>query len=167
MILTRNEILKLVKQKKLALTPFKEENVGPASIDLTLSSKFRVYKKQQKIDIKENATYDLNTEEVTADKITLKPGDFILGISEEKVKMPENLCGILTGRSRFARLGLAIHATASMVQPGVDNKQVFEIKNFSSNELVLHAGTKICQMMIVELKGKSKYKGKFKNQEKI
>lgn len=166
MILSREEILKLAKSKKLAITPFVKENIGPASIDLTLGKEFRVYGKSQRIDITEKSDYKDFTEELITDKITLKPGDFVLGVSEERIKLPEDICGTLTGRSRFARLGLAIHATASLVQPGVDNKQVFEISNLSGNELVLHAGTKICQLMLETVKGKAKYKGTFKDQVK-
>ena len=166
MILSKDEILKLAKSKKLAITPFVKENIGPASIDLTLGKEFRVYKKSQRIDITEKSDYKEFTEELIADKITLRPGDFVLGVSEERIKLPEEICGTLTGRSRFARLGLAIHATASLVQPGVNNKQVFEISNLSDNELVLHAGTKICQLMLETVKGKAKYKGTFKDQVK-
>ncbi|MFH0752549.1 MAG: dCTP deaminase [archaeon] len=166
MILSKNEILKLIKKKKVVITPFSKNQVGPASIDLTLGNEFRVYKKKTKIDLKEATDYRKFTEPVTIDEITLKPREFILGISKEKIKLPLDICGILTGRSRFARLGLAIHATASLIQPGVNNKQVFEITNFSDNELTLHAGTKICQLMLVKTKGKSKYSGQYAKQEK-
>ncbi len=166
MILAKNEILKLVKQKKVVITPFSEKSVGPASIDLSLGNEFRLYKKRQRIDVKEGTDYRDFTEELVADKITLKPGEFVLGVSAERIKLPQNICGELTGRSRFARLGLVIHATASLVQPGVNNKQVFEIKNFSDNELVLHAGTKICQLILEETKGKGAYSGRFAGQVK-
>ncbi len=167
MILTKNEILKLLKEKKLAITPFSKDQVGPASIDLTLGKEFRIYKKQQKIDIKENQDAAAYTERIVTNSLTLKPGDFILGISEERIKLPGNICGIMTGRSRFARLGLAIHATSDFIQPGVDNRQVFEIKNFSNNDLVLHAGAKISQLVLIKTKGKSKYAGKYADQESI
>lgn len=164
MILSRDEILKLAKSKKLSITPLTKGNIGPASIDLTLGREFRVYRKISRIDLTEESDYREFTEEMAADKITLKPGEFVLGVSKERIKLPDNICGTLTGRSRFARLGLAIHATASLIQPGVDNKQVFEIKNLSGNELVLHAGTRICQLTLETMKGKAKYKGAFKDQ---
>ncbi len=166
MILSRNEILKLVKSKKIAITPFKEENIGPASIDLTLGKEFRVYKKKSKIDMNENTDYKDYTEQIVTDSITLKPNEFILGISEERIKLPDNICGTLCGRSRFARLGLIIHATASFIQPGIDNKQVFEIKNLSENDIILHAGTRISQLSLEQMKGKAKYNGSYKNQVK-
>ena len=36
----------------------------------------------------------------------------MLGITEENVKLAPHLCGLLEGRSRFARLGLFVHITA-------------------------------------------------------
>ena len=39
--------------------------------------------------------------------------------------------GILEGRSRYARVGLTVHVTASLVQPGSDNHQILEIVNLS------------------------------------
>ena len=166
MILAKNEILKLIRKRKVVITPFKIGNVGPASIDLTLGKEFRVYKKKTKMDVKEGTDYKKFTDEIIADKITLKPRAFILGISEERIKLPPDICGMLTGRSRFARLGLSIHATASLIQPGVNNKQVFEITNLSENELTLHAGTKISQLMLIKMKGKGKYAGRYVAQVK-
>ena len=167
MVLTKNEILKLVKKKKVVIAPFEKTQVGPASIDLTLADEFRVYTGKNKIDIREGTDYKKYTKKVTARTMKLRPGEFILGISEEKIKLPSDICGILTGRSRFARLGLAIHATASLIQPGVNNKQVFEIKNISPRTLILEKGLKIGQLILVETKGKAKYEGCFAEQESI
>ena len=59
----------------------------------------------------------------------LKPGQTVLGITEETVSISPSFCGLLEGRSRFARMGLAIHITAGFMQPGINNKQVLEIFN--------------------------------------
>ena len=75
------------------------------------------------------------------------------------------MCGWLGGRTRFARLGLIVHITAAFVQPGINNKQVLEIKNTSSNTLVLKPGGKFCQLIIERTEGKARYKGRFRKQE--
>ena len=98
-------------------------------------------------------------------ELVLKPGDFALGITKETIKLPDNMCGWLGGRSRFARLGLIVHITASFVQPGINNKQVLEIKNVSNNILVLKPGERLCQLIIERTEGRAHYKGKFKKQE--
>ncbi|MCD6547809.1 MAG: dCTP deaminase [Nanoarchaeota archaeon] len=165
MILTRNEILKLVKSGELKIKPFNEKNVGAGSIDLSLDNKFRIFKGNQKVKISEKVDYKKFTKLIKAEKIVLKPGEIVLGITREKIKLPTNICGWLQGRSRFARLGLVVHVTASFVQPGSENKQVLEIINLSPNEIEIHAGDKICQLILEKTIGRAKFKGKFVNQK--
>ena len=163
MILTKKVILGEIKKGNIKITPFRKANIGPASIDLTLDNKFRIHIGKN-IMLGENIDYKKYTKLVKKNRIVLKPGDFVLGITKEQVRLPEDVCGILTGRTRFARLGLGIHVTASLVQPGANNKQVLEIKNLGSSELVIKPGLKICQLILERTEGKAKYKGKFKKQ---
>jgi dCTP deaminase len=57
-----------------------------------------------------------------------------------------------------------IHVTAGLVQPGCDNKQVLEISNMSPMPIALYPGTRICQIVLEEIKGRAKYDGIFKDQ---
>ncbi|MBU2638349.1 MAG: dCTP deaminase [Nanoarchaeota archaeon] len=165
-VLGRTEILKLVREGTVKIAPvFKEANVGPASIDLTLANEFRVFKKGKALEAKEDVKVDSYTRLVKAGKITLKPGDFVHGITVEKITLPETICGLLHGRSKYARMGIVVHATASFIQPGVSNKQVLEIKNISPRSVVLKAGTRLCQLILLDMLGKGKYSGSFKIQE--
>jgi len=166
-VLTKNEILKLIKKGSVKITPFNEKQIGPASIDLSLSNEFRVFKKGSKIILDEKTNANDYTKVVKQDSIIIKPGEFIHGITKEKIKFPEDICGFLYGRSRFARMGILIHATASFIQPGINNKQVLEIKNISPRKIVLKRDLKICQLILMEMKGKGKYTGRYKNQERV
>ena len=166
MILTQKEILKLIKEKKLKIIPFDKKSIGPASIDLTLSNKIRVFEKTKKpIDVKEDIDYKKITKIVDITRgFILEPNELVLGITKEKITLPENICGWLQSRSRFARVGLMSHITAPFVCPGVSNYQVLEIFNAGHNNLKLHPGTKVCQLILQKCEGKAKYKGKFKSQ---
>jgi len=164
-ILTRGEIIKWIKKGKLKIEPLNLDNIEGASIDLTLSDKWRVFKKGKKIcDVREGTNYREFTEKVTKNSILLKPGEMILGMTEEKICFPPNLCGHLHGRSRFARLGMTVHVSATFVQPGVENHQVLEIVNLGKVPLRLHAGEKVCQLVFHKTVGKEKYTGKFASQ---
>jgi len=163
MILTKKVIFEEIRKGKIKITPFRKANIGPASIDLTLDNKFRIHT-GKRIVLGENIDYKKYTRLVKKNNIVLKPGDFVLGITKEQVRLPEDVCGILTGRTRFARLGLGIHVTASLVQPGANNKQVLEIKNLGSSELIIKPGLKICQLILERTEGKAKYRGKFRKQ---
>ena len=169
-ILTHDEILKEVKAGNIGIDPFVENAIGPASIDLRLDNRFRTFKKiQGTFDVTEEANYEQVTEylEIPQDgTYLLLPGESVLGITLETISLPPSVCGWLEGRSRFARVGLTVHVTASFMQPGISNKQVLEINNVSPIPLLLHPGTYICQFIFQQCVGEACYSGRFVNQIK-
>src|SRR3989344_2066266 len=164
MILTRDILLEKIKKKEIQITPYSRGLVGPASIDLTLDNKIRIFNgKEASADDKTD--YKKITKIVDISKgYTLKPGELVVGITMEKIKLPGNLCGWLNSRSRYARIGLMSHITAPFVAPGVSNKQVLEMYNASPNNIMLLPKSKICQIVLEECRGKAKYSGIWKNQ---
>ena len=168
-ILTRDAILERMHQGWIRIDPFHEDQVGPGSIDLHLGSEFRVFKKlRNALVVEDRITLEDLTEQIeVSDSFTLMPGETVLGITQERVKLPSNLCGWLEGRSRFARMGLVIHMTAGFVQPGIDNRQVLEIGNLAPFPLVLKPGVRICQMILEMTEGEALYQGRFRNQDKL
>ena len=167
MILTKKEILKAVKTKEIKIEPFNPKNVGSGSVDLTLDNQFRIFNNAGIIELDENIDYKKYARLVTREKIILKPGEMILGITKEKITLPGNMCGWLQGRTRFARLGLNVHITASFVQPGSENKQVLEIINMNKIPMEIKAGTKICQIVFERAAGSSKEKSKYTYNQKL
>jgi dCTP deaminase len=167
-ILTRDPILKLLNSGEIEIDPFLGSLVGPASIDLRLGNDFRIFKNARKTyDVTEENGLDEFTELVhisDAEKLMLMPGRSCLGITVERIKLPTNICGWLQGRSRFARLGLVIHATASFIQPGINNKQVLEITNTGQIPLNLVPNVALCQIILQECLGDASYSGKFSTQ---
>lgn len=170
MILTRDTILSYVEKGIIKIEPFSPEQVGPGSVDLTLGNVFRVF------DDNED-TIHINTEDIDTarfgrkviisdgDSLVLKPKQLVLGITKEKIYLPKNIAGWLMGRSRFARIGLMIHITASFVQPNSQNRQVLEIFNASNFNIAIYPGIRVCQIILEETKGEAEFKGKFQFQE--
>ncbi|MCD4783122.1 MAG: dCTP deaminase [Candidatus Eremiobacteraeota bacterium] len=169
-ILTRDEILKEIRNGKIEIEPFTEDMVGPGSVDLSLGNRFRTFRKLHEIyDVTDDANFHeiTNVVEISnGERFVLMPQETILGITRERVKLPPYICGWLEGRSRFARLGLMVHITAGFMQPGINNHQVLEIANVSSVPLALHPGTRICQFIFQKTLGEATYSGKFAGQEK-
>ena len=165
-ILTRDEILKEIDSGNISIDPFDEKNIGPASIDLNLSNEFRIFKRVHDIvNIDNDADYHDITKLVKCeDRFVLMPQETVLGITEERITLSAGICGWLEGRSRFARMGLMVHITASFMQPGIDNKQVLEIANVSPVPLALTPGTLICQFIFNRCEGKAVYNGHYKGQ---
>ena len=167
MILTKKEILDEIKKNNIKITPFNKSFIGAASIDLTLDNKFRLLKTNGPHVLKETSDFKKYSKLITSNSFTLMPNQFVLGITREKVKLPSNIAAWLHGRTRFARFGLAIHVTASFIQPGINNKQVLEIKNVSTMPLILKKGLRVCQLILERTEGNAVYSGKFKNQTSL
>lgn len=168
MILTRDKILEEVKRDNIKIEPFDKNQVGPASVDLHLGNRFRIFKPNaEMVPVVEDANFEIITELVeikNGDFLLLKPAETVLGITREKITLAPNFAGWLEGRSRFARIGLGVHITSGFAQPGISNQQVLEITNLGPAPLGLFPGIKICQFIFERCEGEATYRGKFSNQ---
>jgi dCTP deaminase len=168
-ILTRDKIFEEIAAGSIVIDPFSEDMVGPASVDLHLDNEIRVTASSSApIDVVDDVDFrDHSSVQALDEPYPLASGQTILGITRERIKLAANLCGWLEGRSRFARIGLMIHVTAGFVSPGVDNRQVLEISNVSDRTLNIHAGTRLCQIVLQRADGDAVYEGRYANQLKV
>lgn len=168
-VLTREAIRAELESGRLVITPFEADQLGAASVDLTLGDEIRVIEDgAQPIDVVADSDYREHTRLERLDRpFVLAPGCTIHGITRERIRLPANLCGFLEGRSRFARLGLMIHVTSAFVQPGVDNRQVLEMSNVAGRPLRIHAGVRLCQLVLMRTDGEARYSGRFAQQERL
>jgi len=168
-VLTREVIRRELESGRLRIEPCEPDQIGPASVDLTLGDEIRLIEPgAAPIPIREGTDYRTLTRVVPLDSpYVLEPGVTIHGITRERITLPGNLCGFLEGRSQFARLGLMIHVTSAFVQPGVSNRQVLEMSNVSNHPLEIHAGVRLCQLVLMRAEGDAAYRGRFADQERI
>jgi dCTP deaminase len=168
-VLTRDAILAEMDAGRLVISPFERDQLGAASIDLTLGDEIRVFDSGHgPIDLLDTADYRDYTQVRSLEQpYVLVPGSTVHGITRERIALPRNLCGFLEGRSRFARLGLMIHVTSAFVQPGVSNRQVLEMSNVSSHPLRIHAGVRLCQLVLLRTDGEASYRGRFADQDAL
>jgi dCTP deaminase len=168
-VLTREAIRRELDSGRLRIEPWQEDQLGPASIDLTLGDEIRLIEPVgPPIPIAEEVDYRQHTHlRSLAEPFPLPPGSTIHGITRERITLPPDLCGLLEGRSRFARLGLLIHVTSAFVQPGVSNRQVLEMSNVSRRVLEIRAGVRICQLVLLRTEGEAVYRGRFTEQESL
>jgi dCTP deaminase len=154
MILSDNDIRKLLKKGAIKISPLEDDQIGPASVDLTLSDEWHFFKSELKKKIVDlsKVPFQKAFRVKTAKSMVLRPGQMCLARTKEKITLPENIMGNLEGRSRFARMGLVIHITSALVQPGSDNHQVLEIVNLAPFPVKLHAGMRISQVVFHDLK---------------
>ncbi len=164
-ILTKPAILAAMENGHIKVEPFDPNQLGPASIDLTLSNKFRIFQKAiDVVDVDNSVNYKDISELVESDTMVVSPGETILGITQEVITLTGPYCGWLEGRSSYARLGLVVHISASFMQPGISNRQVLEISNMGQVPMRLHAGTQICQFIFQSTVGEADYKGRYEGQ---
>ena len=167
-ILTKDKILAEIAAKRIEITPFDPECVGPASVDLHLSRSFRAFRSSRKIirvtdDVDyRTITYGIALKE--GETLLLMPNETILGMTLEKISTASDIGGWLEGRSKFARMGLLVHISASFMQPGIANHQVLEMRNFGPVPLEIVPGIAVCQFIFHRTIGKAVYQGRFKDQ---
>jgi dCTP deaminase len=167
-VLTHDAIARELASGRLRIEPCAPDQIGPASIDLTLGDEIRVIVPgPSPIAIREETDYRHHTRLQRLDApFVLEAGITIHGITRERVSLPPDLCGFLEGRSQFARLGLMIHVTSAFVQPGVSNRQVLEMSNVSGHPLEIHPNVRICQLVLMRTEGQAVYRGRFASQER-
>ncbi|MDQ1436466.1 MAG: dCTP deaminase [Acidimicrobiaceae bacterium] len=87
------------------------------------------------------------------EKLTLKPGEMILGRISESFSLPADCAGAIEGRSSYARLGLSVHASGGFINPGWRGHMPLTLVNHSANTIRIPVGTPLCQLMIIGLSG--------------
>ncbi len=158
MILSDQDIKKALNSKRIIIKPAPDLTIqlGSCSIDLRLGNTFRVFdhSKYPYIDPAKKDYSNEITKVVKVDKdgsFIMQPGDFVLAVTLETVKIPPDLMGRLEGRSSLGRLGLVVHSTASIFDPGWDGKPVLELGNLGRMAIKLTVGMRICAMTFEEL----------------
>lgn len=170
MILSRDEILRELERGRIKIEPFEPKNLSTASVDLTVSRWFRrLLATDEPIEVKPEVDYRSPSitrlvEVPEGGFIEVAPKETLLGITQERIGLPDDVCGWFEGRSRFARLGLLVHISAGFMQPGTFNNQVLEISNMSARPLRLFPGTPLCQFIFQRTAGAAKHAGRYSSQ---
>ena len=167
-ILTHDVILAELRSGRLRVEPLSGDQIGAASIDLHLGTRLRLLgaATDGPIPVRDDTDPRRDTELIElVEPHVLEPGRTALGVTRERLFLPPDICGWLEGRSRIARLGLTVHVTSGFVQPGAANHQVLEMTNVSGVALELHAGVRICQIVLQRCEGSAVYRGQYADQE--
>lgn len=158
MILSDRDIKKALKSGEITISPPIDlsAQLGSCSVDLRLGSSFRVFKHSRHAYIdpqdKKHITTMMEEQTVTdGEAFILQPGDFVLAQTIERLKLPDDLLARLEGRSSLGRLGIVVHSTASVFDPGWDGVIVMELGNSGRMPVALYPGMRICALTFEEL----------------
>lgn len=75
----------------------------------------------------------------------------MLARTQETIRLDGSLAGIITGRTSYARLGLSVELSQSLVQPGHRNPVPLQIVNHTPYAIVMYPGAAICQLTVTQL----------------
>lgn len=158
MILSDLDIKKALASRQIIFNPKVDlkTQLGSCSLDLRLGNAFRIFKhaRYPYIDPHDGKLATEMMEEVhikDGDKFILHPGDFVLATTIESFKLPDNLLARLEGRSSLGRLGIVVHSTASIFEPGWEGVVVMELGNMGRMPVALYPGMRICALTFEEL----------------
>ncbi len=142
---------------KIEPSPDLETQLGSCSLDLRLGNSFRVFNHSRVAILDTN--HPVDTEEMMTeitigqgDPFILQPGDFVLATTMETMTLPTTILARLEGRSSLGRLGIVVHSTASVFDPGWHGVAVLELGNLGRMPVTLYAGMRICSFTFEELK---------------
>ena len=80
---------------------------------------------------------------------TLPPHSYALGVTHERITMPDDHIGIVIGKSTYARCGLILNTTP--LEPGWTGQLVLELSNATPLPLRVYAHEGIGQLLMVAL----------------
>jgi dCTP deaminase len=154
LILSDRDIRIAIKEGRIGIEPFDEADVQPSSVDLHVDHLFRTFHNARHpyIDVKKPMEDLTELVEVKDDEaFILHPGEFVLGSTEEYVKLPNDLVARLEGKSSLGRLGLLIHSTAGYVDPGFEGHLTLELSNVANLPITIYPHMKIGQISFFQL----------------
>ncbi len=158
MFLSDIDIKAAVKRGEITLEPFDAKRLQPATYDIRLGNTFIINDAHstQAIDPVKGIFPKTQTIEVKdGDEFVLHPGVSILGYSKEKFGSDNYLIEV-NGKSSLARIGLIVHNSASIVNPGHVLNIALELCNLNNVPIVLRPGMEIAQLSFSTLSSHTK-----------
>jgi dCTP deaminase len=174
-LLGKEDLKKLLDEETgLFVQPILDEDIqiGPSSIDLRLDSYFMEIKHTASDVVKPDVPTDpssytsLVEVDPSKDSYTLQPGKFVIGQTLEYIRLPENIYGILDGRSSLGRLGVVVHSTASSVDPGWEGHLTLELGNNGEMGVKMIPLMRVARLILFETPGHYSYSSQPESERK-
>lgn len=143
-VLTANKGMNMVKPdhwirnwgRSGGVEPFHEEQVNPASYDITLGNHWICPTREP--------------EEFTADEIVLFPGEVVLATTKEHVHLPRDVVGDLKLKSSLGRLWLN-HSLSGWIDCNFQGQVTLELQNLGPYPRRLTTGMRVAQIVFYQM----------------
>jgi dCTP deaminase len=132
---------------------------GSYGYDLRLADNdFRIFRRTpgEIVDVKafrshdhlEGVEWHQDPQDRSSKFFILPAHSYALGVSHERVKMPENVTGICIGKSTYARAGIILNVTP--IEAGWEGHITLEFSNSSDSDCRIYANEGVCQLLFLE-----------------
>jgi dCTP deaminase len=139
---------------RIVFDPYDPGLIQPSSVDVRVDRRFRVFHSARHpyIDVRKPMEDLTELIEVPEDEpFILHPGEFVLGQTLERVRLPDDIVARLEGKSSLGRLGLLIHSTAGFVDAGFEGNLTLELSNVANLPITIYHGMPIGQISFMRM----------------
>jgi len=146
-----------MNEGKIRVTPeLPPGQLGSCSVDFRLGREFNVFEHSRfpYIDLRSKTAFEGLMRPVIVEPgepFILQPREFVLAITEEKLELASDVLGRLEGRSSLGRIGIIVHGTAGLFDPGWSGRATLELSNLGRMPVALYPGMRICSFTFEQL----------------
>jgi dCTP deaminase len=158
MILSDRDIKRAIADGSIRIDPFPDLDValGSCSIDFRLGNTFMVFEHSSYsyIDPRQPQSIGEGMRTIVVpdgERFIMQAGDFALASTIESLELADHLVARLEGRSSIARLGITVHSTAAVFEPGWIGTATMELSNLGRMAVALYPGMRICSFTFEQL----------------
>src|ERR1700676_5231918 len=161
MVLSDVDIKRYLAQGKIKISPdLPPEQFGSCSVDFRLGNEFSIFEHSRHafIDLRDKRGIEDIMKSVmvrSGESFILQPREFVLAITEERLELDDDVLGRLEGRSSLGRIGIIVHGTAGLFDPGWSGKATLELSNLGRMPVALYPGMRICSFTFEQLSSSS------------
>ena len=153
MFLSDREIIAAIKSWDISISDFDTSRLQVASYDILLGNRFLTFDDYKTPIIDPTKKILPTYKEIIIkddEEFVLHPWLSLLGISKDYFWSDKYLIQ-LSGKSSLARIGLIVHNTAWLINPGHYLNIAFELCNLNSVPIILRPGMEIAQLLFAQL----------------
>lgn len=157
-VLSDRDILKALDSGRIRIDPLPDldKQLGSISVDFRLGTTFMVFEHSRFSFIDPRSSQSIGDamrtiEVADGEAFIMQPGDFALASTMESLELADDLLGRLEGRSSIARLGITVHSTAALFEPGWIGTATMELSNLGRMAVALYPGMRVCAFSFEEV----------------
>lgn len=158
---SRVDILKAMKSGDIKIEPFDGKDLKPAAVVLHLDNEFAIAQGGvlDLLACKDFSEFYKIKMIREGEKVSLRPGAFILGRTLERISLSKDIGMLIDGTTTLARSGITVTQTAMLIHPGhgypKPRKIVLEMKNDGPFTVKLTVGMPIADGIFFKLQSSS------------